>query len=39
MDGAAIRARLDATAVDIGAPGRDADSGFGRVDPAAALTN
>jgi subtilisin family serine protease len=38
MDGAAIRARLDATAVDLGAPGRDDASGYGRVDPVAALT-
>jgi thermitase len=38
MDGAAIRARLDATAVDLGAPGRDDESGYGRVDPVAALS-
>ena len=37
MDGASIRARLDATAVDLGAPGRDQDSGFGRIDPVRAL--
>jgi subtilisin family serine protease len=38
MDGAAIRARLDASAVDLGAPGRDDAFGYGRVDPVAALS-
>lgn len=39
LDGAAIRARLDATAVDIAAPGRDNETGYGRVDPVAALSS
>ncbi|MHB8585071.1 MAG: S8 family serine peptidase [Thermoplasmatota archaeon] len=39
MNGSAIRARLDATAVDLGPPGRDDASGYGRVNPVAALGN
>lgn len=39
MDGAAIRARLDATAADLGAPGRDDESGYGRIDPVRALAS
>jgi subtilisin family serine protease len=37
LDGAALHARLAATAVDIGPPGRDDDSGHGRVDAREAL--
>jgi subtilisin family serine protease len=32
-----VRTVLDASAVDIDAPGVDPNSGFGRVDPVAAL--
>jgi thermitase len=37
MNGSDIRHLLDSTAADIGPPGRDNTTGFGRVDPVAAL--
>jgi thermitase len=37
LDAAGLRARLEATAVDLGRPGRDDDHGVGRIDAARAL--
>jgi subtilisin family serine protease len=38
LNAAGLRARLEATAVDLGPPGRDDDHGAGRLDAARALT-
>ncbi len=36
---AQVRAALESTAIDAGTPGRDAEYGFGRIDPAAAVAS